>query len=105
LGHDVVEVLIVLGSIGFGLTRELDRFRRDDSFRRISLALPCVPANVVCAVDIHPAVPVGNGVFIDHGTGLVVGETAVIGDDVSILHEVRLGGTGKERGDRQSSAR
>jgi len=54
----------------------------------------------VFAVDIHPAVPVGRGVFIDHGTGLVVGETSVIGNDVSILHEVTLGGTGKERGDR-----
>jgi serine O-acetyltransferase len=57
------------------------------------------------AVDIHPAVPVGRGVFIDHGTGLVVGETAVIGDDVSILHEVTLGGTGKERGDRHPKVR
>ncbi|HEY3911371.1 MAG TPA: serine O-acetyltransferase [Stellaceae bacterium] len=57
------------------------------------------------AVDIHPAVPVGRGVFIDHGTGLVVGETAVIGNDVSILHEVTLGGTGKERGDRHPKVR
>jgi serine O-acetyltransferase len=52
------------------------------------------------AVDIHPAVPVGRGVFVDHGTGLVVGETATIGNDVSILQGVTLGGTGKERGDR-----
>jgi serine O-acetyltransferase len=59
----------------------------------------------VFAVDIHPAVPVGRGVFIDHGTGLVVGETAVIGDDVSILQEVTLGGTGKERGDRHPKVR
>ena len=59
----------------------------------------------VFAVDIHPAVPVGCRVFIDHGTGLVVGETAVIGDDVSILHEVTLGGTGKERGDRHPKVR
>jgi serine O-acetyltransferase len=59
----------------------------------------------VFAVDIHPAVPVGSGVFIDHGTGLVVGETAVIGNDVSILHEVTLGGTGKERGDRHPKVR
>jgi serine O-acetyltransferase len=57
------------------------------------------------AVDIHPAVPVGRGVFIDHGTGLVVGETAIIGDDVSILQEVTLGGTGKERGDRHPKVR
>jgi serine O-acetyltransferase len=56
-------------------------------------------------IDIHPAVPIGSGVFIDHGTGLVVGETAVIGDDVSILHEVTLGGTGKERGDRHPKVR
>ena len=59
----------------------------------------------VFAVDIHPAVPVGNGVFIDHATGLVVGETAVIGDDVSILQGVTLGGTGKEHGDRHPKVR
>jgi serine O-acetyltransferase len=59
----------------------------------------------VFAVDIHPAVPIGSGVFIDHGTGLVAGETAVIGNDVSILHEVTLGGTGKERGDRHPKVR
>ena len=59
----------------------------------------------VFAVDIHPAVPIGSGVFIDHGTGFVVGETAVTGDDVSILHEVTLGGTGKERGDRHPKVR
>jgi len=59
----------------------------------------------IFAVDIHPAVPVGSGVFIDHGTGLVVGETAVIGNDVSILQEVTLGGTGKERGDRHPKVR
>jgi serine O-acetyltransferase len=59
----------------------------------------------VFAVDIHPAVPIGTGVFIDHATGLVVGETAVIGNDVSILHAVTLGGTGKERGDRHPKVR
>jgi serine O-acetyltransferase len=59
----------------------------------------------VYAVDIHPAVPVGRGVFIDHGTGVVVGETAVIGDDVSILQNVTLGGTGKEHGDRHPKVR
>ncbi len=54
----------------------------------------------VFQIDIHPAVPVGRGIFIDHGTGLVVGSTATIGDDVSILQGVTLGGTGKESGDR-----
>ena len=51
-------------------------------------------------VDIHPAARVGGGVMIDHATGVVVGETAVIGDDVSMLHAVTLGGTGCENGDR-----
>ena len=50
--------------------------------------------------DIHPAAKVGRGIFLDHATGLVVGETATIGDDVSILHDVTLGGTGKDHGDR-----
>ena len=59
----------------------------------------------VFAVDIHPAVPVGRGVFIDHGTGVVIGETAVVGNDVSILQEVTLGGTGKEHGDRHPKVR
>ena len=51
-------------------------------------------------VDIHPAVPMGRGIFVDHGTGVVIGATARIGDDVSMLQGVTLGGTGKERGDR-----
>ena len=54
----------------------------------------------VFQVDIHPATRIGSGVFIDHGTGIVIGETAVIGDDCSPLQGVTLGGTGAERGDR-----
>ncbi len=54
----------------------------------------------VFQVDIHPATKIGSGIFIDHGTGIVIGETAVIGDDVSMLQDVTLGGTGAERGDR-----
>ncbi|WP_091742861.1 serine O-acetyltransferase [Phenylobacterium immobile] len=54
----------------------------------------------VFQVDIHPATQIGSGIFVDHGTGIVIGETAVIGDDVSMLQGVTLGGTGAERGDR-----
>ena len=57
------------------------------------------------AVDIHPNVPIGRGVFIDHATGIVVGETATIDDDVSILQGVTLGGTGKETEDRHPKVR
>ncbi|MDP3378560.1 MAG: serine O-acetyltransferase, partial [Brevundimonas sp.] len=51
-------------------------------------------------VDIHPGAQMGAGLFLDHGTGIVIGETAVVGDEVSMLHAVTLGGTGAERGDR-----
>lgn len=51
-------------------------------------------------IDINPFARIGKGVFIDHGTGVVIGETAVVGDDCSILQGVTLGGTGSEFGDR-----
>lgn len=51
-------------------------------------------------VDIHPAARIGAGVMIDHATSVVIGETAVVGDDCSLLHEVTLGGTGVRGGDR-----
>lgn len=59
----------------------------------------------VFAVDIHPAARIGKGILIDHATGIVIGETAVVEDDVSMLHEVTLGGTGKEHGDRHPKIR
>lgn len=57
------------------------------------------------AVDIHPAATIGKGVMFDHATGIVVGETAVIEDNVSVLQNVTLGGTGNESGDRHPKIR
>ncbi len=54
----------------------------------------------VFGVDIHPGARIGKGIMIDHATSIVIGETAVVEDDVSMLHSVTLGGTGKEGGDR-----
>ena len=62
-------------------------------------------SSAVFQTDINPAVSIGRGIFLDHATGLVVGETAMIEDDVSILQEVTLGGTGKEAGDRHPKIR
>ncbi|NRA86982.1 MAG: serine O-acetyltransferase [Rhizobiales bacterium] len=56
-------------------------------------------------VDIHPRVKIGKGFFLDHATGVVIGETAIIEDDVSILQGVTLGGTGKDSGDRHPKVR
>src|SRR5436190_3330882 len=57
-------------------------------------------SSAVFQCDIHPAALIGRGIFLDHATGFVMGETAAIGNDVSILHGVTLGGTGKENEDR-----
>ena len=62
-------------------------------------------ASAVFQCDIHPAARIGRGIFLDHATGLVVGETAVIEDDVSMLHDVTLGGTGKAADDRHPKIR
>ena len=71
-------------------------------------ALACYLQNRISelfGVDIHPAAKIGKGILIDHATGVVIGETAVIEDDVSMLHEVTLGGTGRETGDRHPKVR
>ena len=52
------------------------------------------------SVDIHPSASIGKGILMDHAHGIVIGETARVGDNVSLLHSVTLGGTGKEEGDR-----
>ena len=62
-------------------------------------------SSAVFQVDIHPRVKMGQGIFFDHATGIVVGATSVIEDDVSILQGVTLGGTGKESGDRHPKIR
>lgn len=68
---------------------------------RLALALALQSRiSEVFQVDIHPGAQIGKGVLFDHATGVVIGETAVIGDNVSILHHVTLGGTGNCCGDR-----
>ncbi len=59
----------------------------------------------VFAVDIHPGARIGKGILFDHATSVVIGETAVVDDDFSMLHEVTLGGTGKQSGDRHPKVR
>ena len=72
--------------------------------RQLALYLQSL-VNELYAIDIHPAAKIGCGILLDHGTSFVVGETAIIEDNVSILHEVTLGGTGKEVGDRHPIVR
>jgi serine O-acetyltransferase len=62
-------------------------------------------SSVVYTVDIHPAARIGRGIFVDHGHSIVIGETAVVEDNVSLMQDVTLGGTGKETGDRHPKIR
>lgn len=71
------------------------RVRRFDIARVMQMRM-----NEAFSTDIHPGARIGRGVMLDHATGVVIGETAVVGDNVSMLHGVTLGGTGKETGDR-----
>ena len=70
------------------------------------LRIPILPrllmtvARALTGVEIHPSATIGRGLFIDHGTGVVIGETAAIGENVTLFQGVTLGGTGKERGKR-----
>lgn len=68
-----------------------------DGRRLLALYFQSVGSEVF-GIDIHPAAQIGCGILLDHGTGFVVGETAIIENKVSMLHEVTLGGTGKEKG-------
>lgn len=74
--------------------------------KRIALALYLQnQVSVLFGVDVHPAATIGKGIMFDHATGIVIGETAVIEDNVSLLQGVTLGGTGKECGDRHPKIR
>jgi serine O-acetyltransferase len=80
-------------------THRLAHWLLDQGRRDFALYLQSRSSSVF-QTDINPGARIGKGIFLDHATGLVVGETAVIGDNVSILHGVTLGGTGKEGSDR-----
>jgi len=70
---------------------------------RVAARVAAECTRILTGVDIHPGATLGRRVFIDHATGVVIGETAVVGDDVTIYHGVTLGGTGKDTGKRHPS--
>jgi serine O-acetyltransferase len=85
-------------------THRLAHWLKNNGRRDFALYLQSRSSSVF-QCDINPSAKIGRGIFLDHATGLVVGETAVIEDDVSILHDVTLGGTGKENEDRHPKIR
>jgi serine O-acetyltransferase len=91
-------LLFFKGFMALGTYRISHKLWRDGR-RWLALYLQSISSEVF-STDIHPAARIGCGILLDHATSFVVGETAIIEDDVSILHEVTLGGTGKDTGDR-----
>lgn len=73
--------------------------------RRFAARLLSQLVRLVTGVEIHPAATIGHRLFIDHGMGVVIGETAILGDDITLYQGVTLGGTGKERGKRHPTLR
>ncbi len=97
--RNVLEVLLTYPGlhalIAHRLAHPLNRLRVP-VLPRVIMAI----ARGLTGIEIHPAATIGRGLFIDHGAGVVIGETAVIGDGVTLFQGVTLGGTGKERGKR-----
>lgn len=91
-------LLFFKGFLALTTYRVAHQFWQDDR-RWLALYLQSV-ASEAFSVDIHPAARIGCGILLDHATSVVIGETAIVEDEVSILHEVTLGGTGKECGNR-----
>ena len=97
--RNVVEVLLTYSGLHaiiiYRIAHALDAIRLP-VLPRLLMAI----ARGLTGIEIHPSAKIGRGLFIDHGTGVVIGETAVIGKDVTLFQGVTLGGTGKERGKR-----
>mmetsp|Transcript_9152 Transcript_9152/g.10570 ORF Transcript_9152/g.10570 Transcript_9152/m.10570 type:complete len:335 (-) Transcript_9152:546-1550(-) len=91
-------LLFFKGFLGLQAHRVSHWMWRND--RKMLASLIQSRVSLVCGMDLHPAAKIGYGLMIDHATGIVIGETAVLGDGCSLLHGVTLGGTGKENGDR-----
>ena len=96
--HNVLEPLLFFKGFHALATYRVAHILWQEGRHLLALLFQSVSSEVF-GVDIHPAAQIGCGILLDHGTGFVVGETAIIENNVSMLHEVTLGGTGKEKGD------
>lgn len=95
--HNVLEPLLFFKGFHALATYRVAHLLWQEGRHLMALLFQSIGSEVF-GVDIHPAAQMGCGILLDHGTGFVVGETAIVENDVSLLHEVTLGGTGKEKG-------
>ncbi len=95
--HNTLEPLLFFKGFHALATYRVAHILWQEGRRLLALLFQSIGSEVF-GIDIHPAAQIGCGILLDHGTGFVVGETAIIENNVSMLHEVTLGGTGKEKG-------
>lgn len=95
--HNALEPLMFFKGFHALATYRVAHILWEEGRHLLALLLQSISSEVF-GIDIHPAARIGCGILLDHGTGFVVGETAIIENNVSMLHEVTLGGTGKEKG-------
>jgi serine O-acetyltransferase len=104
LEHDpaarsVLEVLLCYSGLHALWFHRMNHWLWQRDFRLLARWLSQV-ARLLTAIEIHPGAQIGHRLFIDHGMGVVIGETSIVGDDVTLYQGVTLGGTGKEKGKR-----
>jgi len=94
-----LEVILCYSGLHALWAYRLDHWLWNRGFRLLARWLSQV-ARLLTGIEIHPAAQIGRRLFIDHGMGVVIGETSIVGDDVTLYQGVTLGGTGKEHGKR-----
>ncbi len=99
-----LEVLLCYSGLHAVWTYRINHWLWRHRFRLLARWLSQV-ARLLTGIEIHPAAQIGHRLFIDHGMGVVIGETSTVGDDVTLYQGVTLGGTGKEKGKRHPTVR
>ena len=102
--RSTVEVLLCYSGLHAMWFYRMDHWLWNHGMRLLARVLSQF-ARFLTAIEIHPAAQIGRRLFIDHGMGVVIGETSIVGDDVTLYQGVTLGGTGKETGDRHPKIR
>ncbi|MTI70909.1 MAG: serine O-acetyltransferase [Firmicutes bacterium] len=97
--NNMFEILITYPGVHAVLSYRLAHFFYINKFKFIAKLISNI-SRFFTGIEIHPGATIGKRLFIDHGNGIVIGETAEIGDNVTIYHQVTLGGTGKDTGKR-----
>lgn len=97
--NSAIEIILTYPGLHAVVVHRFSHFLHNNGLRLLARIISMI-MRFLTGIEIHPGATIGKRLFIDHGMGIVIGETAEIGDDVTIYHGVTLGGTGKDKGKR-----